>query len=83
MLVLSRHLDESVVIGTSEGDIIITVVGLRGDKVRLGISAPDSMPIHRTEVWDAIQRTEGRVRPGGSLRRYGADGREPPDGAGG
>ncbi len=53
MLVLSRHRDESIMIGD---DIVITVVDLRGDKVRLGIDAPKDIPVHRQEVYDAIQR---------------------------
>jgi carbon storage regulator len=53
MLVLSRQRDESIVIGD---DIIITVVDIRGDKVRLGITAPTSVPVHRKEVYNAIQR---------------------------
>ena len=53
MLVLSRHRDESIVIGD---DVVITVVDIRGDKVRLGIQAPTEVPVHRQEVYDAIQR---------------------------
>ena len=53
MLVLSRHRDESIMIGD---DIIITVVDVRGDKVRLGIDAPTDIPVHRQEVYEAIQR---------------------------
>jgi len=53
MLVLSRHRDESIIIGD---DIVITVVDIRGDKVRLGIAAPIEIPVHRQEVYDAIQR---------------------------
>ena len=53
MLVLSRTPDESILIGD---DIEITVVALRGDKVRLGITAPRSVPVHRKEVYEAIQR---------------------------
>jgi carbon storage regulator len=52
MLVLSRQRDETIVIGD---DIRITVVHIRGDKVRLGIEAPTSIPVHRQEVYDAIQ----------------------------
>ena len=47
MLVLSRHRDESIMIGD---DIVITVVDVRGDKVRLGIDAPTDIPVHRQEV---------------------------------
>ncbi len=53
MLVLSRKKDESVVIG---GNVTITIVDIRGDKVRLGISAPKEVSVHRQEVFDAIQR---------------------------
>ena len=53
MLVLSRQRDETIMIGD---DIEITVVDIRGDKVRLGINAPIHIPVHRKEVYDAIQR---------------------------
>lgn len=53
MLVLSRHRDESIIIGD---DIVITVVDIRGDKVRLGIAAPLEISVHRQEVYEAIQR---------------------------
>lgn len=51
MLVLSRKKNESIVINS---DITITVVEIRGDKVRLGIVAPKDVPVHRQEVYDAI-----------------------------
>ena len=53
MLVLSRHRDESIMIGD---DVVVTIVDIRGDKVRLGIDAPSDIPVHRQEVYDAIQR---------------------------
>lgn len=53
MLVLSRQRDETIMIGD---DIEITVVDIRGDKVRLGITAPNTVPVHRKEVYEAIQR---------------------------
>jgi len=53
MLVLSRQRDETIMIGD---DVEITVVDIRGDKVRLGISAPRSIQVHRKEVYDAIRR---------------------------
>lgn len=53
MLVLSRMKDEVITIGDS---IEVTVVDIRGDKVRLGISAPKSVPVHRKEVYQAIMR---------------------------
>ena len=51
MLVLSRKKNESIVINS---DIVITVVEIRGDKVRLGIVAPKDVPVHREEVYEAI-----------------------------
>jgi len=62
MLVLSRHRDESIMIGD---EIVVTIVDIRGDKVRLGINAPSSIPVHRQEVFDAIQREaqQGNVDP--------------------
>ena len=53
MLVLSRQRDETIMIGD---DVQITVVDIRGEKVRLGISAPPHIPVHRKEVYDAIAR---------------------------
>lgn len=53
MLVLSRQRDESIMIGDN---VQITIVDIRGDKVRLGIVAPSEVPVHRKEVFDAIQR---------------------------
>jgi carbon storage regulator len=53
MLVLSRKKNESIVI---DNDIKIVVVEIRGDKVRLGVEAPREVPVHRREVYDAIQR---------------------------
>lgn len=60
MLVLSRQRDESIFIGDN---IKITVVDIRGDKVRLGIEAPTEIPVHRQEVYEAIQR-ENQQRNG-------------------
>jgi carbon storage regulator len=53
MLVLSRHRDESIIVGD---DIVITVIDIRGDKVRLGIQAPANVAVHRQEVYEAIQQ---------------------------
>ena len=52
MLVLSRHRDESIMIAD---DIQITVLDIRGDRVRLGITAPMSVVVHRQEVYEAVQ----------------------------
>ena len=52
MLVLSRQKDQTIMIGD---EIEITVVDIRGDKVRIGITAPTEIPVHRKEVYDAIK----------------------------
>ena len=57
MLVLSRQKNESVVIGDN---IVVTVVDLRGDKVRLGISAPSNVSVHRQEIYEIIQRENAK-----------------------
>ncbi|MDR0870425.1 MAG: carbon storage regulator CsrA [Planctomycetaceae bacterium] len=64
MLVLSRYKDESIHIGE---DVVITVVDVRGDRVRLGIQAPSDISVHRKEVYDAILK-----------ERDGLDTDEPP-----
>ena len=56
MLVLSRQRDESIVIGEGDDMVEITIVDVRGDKVRLGITAPKKVSVHRREIYDAIQR---------------------------
>lgn len=56
MLCLSRKRDETIVVG----DLVrITVIEIRGDKVRLGINAPPEVPVHRKEVYEAIKRQQG------------------------
>ena len=57
MLVLSRQKDESIMIGE---DVEITIVDVRGDKVRLGITAPKEIPVHRREVYEAIRREKAQ-----------------------
>ena len=63
MLVLSRKKNETIVINN---DIIITVVEIRGDKVRLGIVAPKDVPVHREEVYEAIH---GQKPPGAAMAK--------------
>lgn len=58
MLVLSRQRDESIIIGDN---IIVTIVDIRGEKVRLGIDAPTEIPVHRREIHEAIQRENLRA----------------------
>jgi len=58
MLVLSRNIDQQIMIGK---DVVLTVLEIRGDRVRLGITAPADTPVHRSEVW---RRIEGERRIG-------------------
>jgi len=63
MLVLSRMRDESIIIGDN---IVITVVDIRGDKVRLGIQASTEIPVHREEIFNLIQDDklkDGKIEP--------------------
>jgi carbon storage regulator len=55
VLVLSRYVDESIMICD---EVEITVVDTRDGKVRLGITAPTNIPVHRREIYDAIKREE-------------------------
>ncbi|HJT33600.1 MAG TPA: carbon storage regulator CsrA [Pirellulales bacterium] len=55
MLVISRQVNESLVIN---GDITVVVVAIRGDKVRLGVESPPDVAVHRHEAYDAIHRTK-------------------------
>lgn len=57
MLVLSRKKNENIVIGDN---IKVYIVDVRGDTVRLGVVAPDNVPIHRDEVYQAIKNNEQR-----------------------
>lgn len=63
MLVLSRTRDESIIIGDN---VVVTVVDVRGDKVKLGIEAPQDISVHRREVYEAIRRENqqaAKLRP--------------------
>jgi carbon storage regulator len=70
MLVLSRKKNESIVIND---DITIVVVEIRGDKVRLGVEAPKEVPVHRSEVYQAIHRNDGVEKPASKPDTAGAE----------
>lgn len=55
MLVLSRKKNEQIMIGE---DVVLTIVDVRGDKVRIGIEAPSHIPVHRQEVYLALQEPD-------------------------
>lgn len=67
MLVLSRQRDEAILIVLEDGrEIEVEVVDIRGDKVRLGITAAREITVHRKEVWHAIQRDKAESKKNGS-----------------
>ena len=68
MLVLSREKDGSIMIGD---DIEITIVDIRGSRVRIGINAPKSIPVHRKEVYDAIQKEKADAEKGNEVDPLG------------
>ena len=63
MLILSRKRDEQIVIADN---IVVTVLEIRGDKVRLGIEAPREVPVHRSEIHELIQREKSQQPDGAS-----------------
>ena len=72
MLVLSRQRDQSIIINDN---VVVTIVDIRGDKVRLGIEAPSEISVHRREVYDAIRRGDDHCdRRGGDSVRPQRDG---------
>ena len=68
MLVFTRGKKQQIVI---DDNIVVTVVDIRGEKIRLGIEAPREVPVHRREVHDSIRR--GAPRSDSAVRQEGAD----------
>ncbi len=62
MLILTRRVGETIVIGD---DVTVTVLGVKGNQVRLGVNAPHDLPVHREEIYERIQQ-ENQVVAGGS-----------------
>jgi carbon storage regulator len=59
MLILTRRLGETITIGN---DVTITVIGVKGNQVRLGINAPTEIPVHRAEIYEKIQREKAAAQ---------------------
>ena len=56
MLVLSRYPGQSIIVGEGDDKIVVTVVSRVGDKIRIGITAPRDVPVHREEIHEQIER---------------------------
>lgn len=57
MLILTRRIDETLMIGD---DVTVTVLGIKGNQVRIGVDAPKSVDVHRKEIYERIQREKGQ-----------------------
>jgi carbon storage regulator len=66
MLILTRRVGETVMIGN---DITVTVLGVKGNQVRVGVNAPKEVAVHREEIYERIKREEQAA--GGAVRRPG------------
>ena len=59
MLILTRRVGETLVVGD---DITVTVLGVKGNQVRLGVNAPKDVTVHREEIYQRIQQEKGQHR---------------------
>lgn len=55
MLILTRRIGETLIVGEGKDRVTITVLGVNGHQVKIGIDAPRSVPVHREEIYDRIQ----------------------------
>jgi len=66
MLVLTRRVGENMLVGD---DVTITILGVKGNQIRIGIVAPKNVAVHREEVWKKVQQQKNRFFPRSILRR--------------
>ncbi len=64
MLILTRRVGETLMVGD---DVSITVLGVKGNQVRIGINAPKEIPVHREEIYNRIKNEEGNSDPEGNF----------------
>jgi len=64
MLILTRRVGETLMVGD---DVSITVLGVKGNQVRIGINAPKEIPVHREEIYNRIKNEEKNSDPEGNF----------------
>ena len=69
MLILTRRVGETLMIGD---DVTVTVLGVKGNQVRIGVNAPKEIPVHREEIYERIKREQQAQQPQESVE-YGND----------
>ena len=65
MLILTRRVGETVMIGN---DVTVTVLGVKGNQVRIGVNAPKDVAVHREEIYERIKREEDDAPPSSSTK---------------